>query len=334
MQIKQNLVSSSKYSIKCPYSMTPKYVTVHNTDNPNAAPAKNEVDYMISNDNQVSFHVAVDDVEAIQGIPFNRNAWAAGDGASGNGNRNSIHVEICKNKLGAGNATFKKAEANAVEVCAQLLKQFGLGIDRLKSHRDWNGKNCPSTTNFANFKDRVKKALEGGVDLNNPADNKYKNGTYKRKFIVKSPDGVLSVRDARPNGNTLGSKLGEFKNGDAITIGYILNNWGGVWFNGKQGFVNMEYVVNYEEKPNIPSTCKPWQNGDYNGADAIVRTGSGSNLNIRAGRPGLANYNKILGKLKDGQRVDVFYCLNGWFAVYINGVCNPGFISGDYIELI
>ena len=29
----QNLVSSSKYSIKCPYSLTPEYVTVHDTAN-------------------------------------------------------------------------------------------------------------------------------------------------------------------------------------------------------------------------------------------------------------------------------------------------------------
>lgn len=61
---KKNLVSSSKYSIKCPYSRTPKYVVVHNTYND--APAKNEVNYHNSNNNQVSFHIAVDDIEAIQ----------------------------------------------------------------------------------------------------------------------------------------------------------------------------------------------------------------------------------------------------------------------------
>ena len=168
MQIKQNLVNSNKYSIKCPYSMKPEYVTVHNTDN--KAPARNEVNYMINNDKQVSFHVAVDDVEAIQGIPFNRNAWAAGDGANGKGNRKSIHVEICKNTLGSNNPTFKKCEDNAVKVCAQLLKQFGLGIDRLRSHRSWSGKNCPSTTNFDNFKARVDKELKAMSET-----RKYKN---------------------------------------------------------------------------------------------------------------------------------------------------------------
>ena len=36
---KQNLVSSSKHSIKCPYTRTPKYVVIHNTYN--NASAKN-----------------------------------------------------------------------------------------------------------------------------------------------------------------------------------------------------------------------------------------------------------------------------------------------------
>lgn len=39
--------------------MTPRYITIHNTDND--ASAMNEVKYMISNNNKVSFHVAVDD---------------------------------------------------------------------------------------------------------------------------------------------------------------------------------------------------------------------------------------------------------------------------------
>ena len=56
MEIKQNLVSSSKYDIKCPYERTPQFYVVHNTYND--APAKNEVSYMIGNNNKVSFHWA------------------------------------------------------------------------------------------------------------------------------------------------------------------------------------------------------------------------------------------------------------------------------------
>ena len=40
---------SSKYSIKSPYSMTPQYITIHNTAND--ASARNEVSYMNSNNN-------------------------------------------------------------------------------------------------------------------------------------------------------------------------------------------------------------------------------------------------------------------------------------------
>lgn len=76
MKYRQMLVDESKWNIKCPYEMKPEYITVHNTAND--ASAENEVKYMISNNNEVSFHYAVDDKVAVQGIPTNRNAWHAG----------------------------------------------------------------------------------------------------------------------------------------------------------------------------------------------------------------------------------------------------------------
>lgn len=66
--IKENLINSSNYNRKCPYTMNPIGISIHNTYND--APAKNEVSYMHSNNNQVSFHIAVDDIEAIQGLPL------------------------------------------------------------------------------------------------------------------------------------------------------------------------------------------------------------------------------------------------------------------------
>lgn len=139
VNIKQNLVSSSKYKIKCPNAMKPEYITVHNTAND--ASAANEIKYMLSNNNQTSYHFAVDDKEAIQGIPLDRNAWHCGDGGNGNGNRKSIGVEICYSK--SGGERYKAAEANAVKLIAMLLKERGWGIDRVKQHYDWSKKNCP-----------------------------------------------------------------------------------------------------------------------------------------------------------------------------------------------
>lgn len=139
--IRKNLVAPERYSLKCPYPMKPTRIVVHNTGND--APAKNEVSYMVRNDSEVGFHAAVDDVEVVQGIPFDRNAWACGDG-NGKGNREGIHIEICYSK--SGGARFIQAEKNAAEYIASLLREYGWGMDRVTKHQDYNGKYCPHRT--------------------------------------------------------------------------------------------------------------------------------------------------------------------------------------------
>jgi len=141
--------------------MTPKYITVHNTAND--ASAGNEISYMINNDQQVSFHFAVDDKEAVQGLPLNRNGWHAGDGANGTGNRQSIGVEICYSK--SGGTRFTNAEQNAAWLVAKLMKDHNIPISNLRTHKDWNGKNCPERTlnmGWSRFLSMVQKELNGG----------------------------------------------------------------------------------------------------------------------------------------------------------------------------
>ena len=155
---KQNLVSSSKYSIKCPYAMEAEFVVIHNTAND--ASAEKEVKYMITNDNPTSFHFAVDDKEVIQGLPLDRNAWACGDGANGKGNRKGIQIEICYSK--SGGARFENAEKNAAKFIAQLLKERGWGVDKVKKHQDFSNKYCPHRTldkGWASFVNMVRDYL-------------------------------------------------------------------------------------------------------------------------------------------------------------------------------
>lgn len=140
--IKQNLVASENYSVKCPHSMTAEFIVVHNTAND--ATAENEVAYMIRNKNQVSFHYAVDDQEVVQGIPITRNAWACGDGANGKGNRKGIQVEICYSK--SGGTRFNQAEKNAAHFIATLLRERQWGIEKVKKHQDFRNKYCPHRT--------------------------------------------------------------------------------------------------------------------------------------------------------------------------------------------
>ena len=166
MALIQSLIGADKYNIKCPYSMKPKGICVHNTAND--ASAKNEISYMKSNNMEVSFHVAIDDVEAIQGIPFNRNAWACGDGANGEGNRNYIQIEICYSK--SGGTKFANAEKRAAKEIAALLKQYGWTINNVKKHQDFSNKYCPHRTldnGWKRFLTMIEVELS---NLNKPAN--------------------------------------------------------------------------------------------------------------------------------------------------------------------
>lgn len=76
VQYEVRLVPTWKFNIKAPYAMTPKKVTYHNTDN--EMDADSEITYMTNNDNETSYHLAIDEVKAVQGLPFNRNGWHCG----------------------------------------------------------------------------------------------------------------------------------------------------------------------------------------------------------------------------------------------------------------
>ena len=143
VKIIQKIVPASKYLIKCPNVVTMKGITVHNTAND--ASALNEIAYMTNNNYEISYHYAVDDIQAVQGLPLNRNGWHASDG-TGPGNMTTIAIEICYSL--SGGARFDKAEENAAELIAQLLKERGWGIDRVKRHYDYapNKKYCPHRT--------------------------------------------------------------------------------------------------------------------------------------------------------------------------------------------
>lgn len=169
MQITNVVCPSNKYSIKCPFSMTPEYITVHNTANDASAMA--ETSYMLGNNNKTSFHAAVDNERVVTSIPFNRNAWHAGDGR-GTGNMKSIGIEICYSK--SGGKKFEEAEKLAAEYIAYLLKKYGWGIDKVKKHQDWSGKYCPHRTldmGWQRFLNIVKSYLNNETPINNNTKN-------------------------------------------------------------------------------------------------------------------------------------------------------------------
>ena len=203
-EIIKDYVSSGKYSIKCPYSMTPVGITVHNTAND--ASAKSEVTYMKKNNNQTSYHAAIDDKYVVLAVPFTRNAWHAGDGGIGNGNRKTIGIEICYSK--SGGDKFDKAEINAAKYIAKLLKEYGWTTKKVYKHQDWSGKDCPHRTIDKGWK-RFLNMIQAELDkLNGKAtastakevskkiavDGSWGKATTNatQKIMKTSVDGVIS----------------------------------------------------------------------------------------------------------------------------------------------
>ncbi|MDF2546159.1 MAG: N-acetylmuramoyl-L-alanine amidase [Anaerosolibacter sp.] len=119
-------------------NMEPETITLHNTGNPNSN-AKGERGWLTNGFNKrtASFHIAIDENEAIECLPLNEAAWHAGDGANGPGNRKSIGIEACE----SGDQV--KVWKNAVHLVAKLLYERGWGTDRVRTHQSWSGKNCP-----------------------------------------------------------------------------------------------------------------------------------------------------------------------------------------------
>lgn len=220
MEIIKNLVTPDKYNIKCPYNMTPEFIVVHNTAND--ASAKNEIAYMIRNDNQVSFHYAIDDKEIIQGISEDRNAWHAGDGGSGKANRTGIAIEICYSK--SGGDKFIAAEKLAAKFIAFKLKEKGWGIDKVKKHQDFSNKYCPHRTldmGWERFLNMIKAEMNiepepapapsAEIKVNDVVSivdgaTYYKGGKIpawvkKKKWVVKSVGGDRAVIDKSEDGS-------------------------------------------------------------------------------------------------------------------------------------
>ncbi|WP_099302807.1 N-acetylmuramoyl-L-alanine amidase [Bacillus sp. Marseille-P3800] len=139
MELKQDFIPTSN-SNRPQTALRPTLITIHETANTSAgANADMHARYVKGADaqaRQVSWHVTVDDTQAIQHLPFNEIGWHAG----ANGNRQSIGIEICVNRDG----NFPQARANAISLVRRLMNELSIGIESIVTHQHWTGKNCPT----------------------------------------------------------------------------------------------------------------------------------------------------------------------------------------------
>lgn len=107
-------------------------VTIHNTDaiKVNGTTMAEQYTRATYNGNMgtVRVHFYVDDKEAWQNLPLDRQGWHAADG-SGNGNTRTIAIECIGDSA--------KAEDNAARLAAYLLSSNGLDTSALYTHTFW-----------------------------------------------------------------------------------------------------------------------------------------------------------------------------------------------------
>ena len=139
--------------------MIPTYIVIHNTAN--SAPAINEAKYLNSSSNtsSTSFHFAVDDTSVYQTVNMNYNSWHAGNIAM---NKKSIGIEIAKSTIEDVDVKNKAIE-NGAKLTAMLMKYYDIPLERVITHNDVTGKDCPHDIlhryGFANFKELIKSYL-------------------------------------------------------------------------------------------------------------------------------------------------------------------------------
>ena len=155
---------ASQYPLKAPYAMTPEGIVVHNTAG--TASAREEAAAMIASTAATSFHVVIDEAEAVECIPFARNAWHAGDGAAGYANRHLIGLEIARS-MDTASDRFDQAEANAALYIAHVCRQYGWTSAQLHQHNWYSSTACPHRTKthwqtFLTQVDEYIAALESG----------------------------------------------------------------------------------------------------------------------------------------------------------------------------
>lgn len=173
--------------------MMPEYLTIHDTGNTSAyADAEAHAAYLLTStaaNAPVSWHFTTDGgsiakpPQIYQSLPTNESGFHAGDGATGQGNRNSIGIETCMNV--DGNRT--TAEIMTIDLAIWLmdnvpsLKPFP---HCFRQHFHWSGKNCPQIirnrhNGWANFLGTVASRM-------NNAEKEIRH--LHQLGIISSPD--------------------------------------------------------------------------------------------------------------------------------------------------
>lgn len=205
MKITDALLTPNKYSRpKIPLKIVKK-VVLHYVGNPNstAMANRNYFENQKSGGRYVSSHYIVGlGGEILRCVPENEVAYC-----SNQANSCSISIECCHPDA-TGRFTDETTNS-AAELCAYLLKKYGLTVDDLIRHYDVTGKQCPLW--FAPTKYQPE-------DIANARWAGFKalvSDKMGDEFLIRVKDDELNVREGVGIGSAVCAKL---KKGEVYTI--------------------------------------------------------------------------------------------------------------------
>lgn len=228
MKITDALLTPNEYSRPQIPLKSVKKVVLHYVGNPksSAMANRNYFENQKGGGRYVSSHYIVGlEGEILRCVPENEVAYC-----SNQANSYSISIECCH-----PDATGKFTDAttaSAAELCAYLLKKYGLKVDDLIRHYDVTGKQCPlwfvptkyQSADVANARWAGFKALVSGKMGVAPSADK--------SFKVKIIDNALNVRKAAGVTNPI---VGVIHKGEVYTIVETKAVGSAVWGRLKSG---------------------------------------------------------------------------------------------------
>ncbi|MGN0598368.1 MAG: N-acetylmuramoyl-L-alanine amidase [Oscillospiraceae bacterium] len=205
MKITDALLTPNKFSRPQISLKNVKKVVLHYVGNPNSTAMANR-NYFENQKNggrYVSSHYIVGlDGEILRCVPENEVAYC-----SNQANTYSISIECCHPDA-SGKFT-AETENSAAELCAYLLKKYGLTVDDLIRHYDVTGKQCPLWFVPTKFQS------EEAADARWAAFKALVSQKTGREFLIRVKDKELNVR---MDAGLMNDVVSVLKQGEVYTV--------------------------------------------------------------------------------------------------------------------
>lgn len=241
-KINTSIKASSRNYTECK-SRKIEYIIIHGTGH--VAITKNYALALKNNKCSGSFHYVVGDGEIYQCINHNDIAWHIGNPnniykvkMSKPKNLNSIGIEMSELNVVTGEVDEITIKLTG-ELVRYLMNLLGIPENRILRHYDVLSKPCP--TGFLT-QEKWKKLKLKLVTENRVIENRKDYNCIARVVCEET----LNVRNSRPINNKLGKKIDSINNNTFVTLGYVYDNWGSIYYlkdnKVKSGFVNVNYI--------------------------------------------------------------------------------------------